>query len=91
VLQSLAGLYSGGLSDPNAAFDRGLHLLQDGHLEGKLRRDSEAFQYRGLDNLSKRQRHDLIGDYQAIDHAVAREVVDWLSGEYQFDPACLTD
>ncbi len=91
VLQSLAGLYSGGLSDLNAAFDRGLHLLQDERLEGKLRRDSESFQYRGLDNLSKRQRRDLISDYQAIDHAVAREVVDWLSGEYLFDPACLTD
>lgn len=91
VLQSLDSLYRSGPYDPDTAFDRGLQLLHEPYLEEKLRRDKDIFQYQGLDNLSQHQKQDLIADYQTIGHPVANEIVDWLSDEYLFDPACLTD
>jgi hypothetical protein len=91
VLQSLDGLYRGDSYNADAAFSRGLALLDETELEEKLRRDSNAFQHHGLEELSGRYKRDLIAGYQSIEHPVANEIVNWLAGEYQFDPACLTD
>ncbi|MEH6556803.1 MAG: beta-N-acetylglucosaminidase domain-containing protein [Oceanicoccus sp.] len=91
VLQSLDGLYRRDSYSAEAAFNRGLALLDETSLEDKLRRDSDAFQHQGLGGLSERHKRDLLAEYQSIGHPAANEVADWLAGEYQFDPACLTD
>lgn len=56
-----------------------------------LHRDSASFLTAGLDGLDESERARLTRDYRALDSPAAREVVEWLNGEYTFDPACLTD
>jgi hyaluronoglucosaminidase len=56
-----------------------------------LQRDWELFQHGGLDAVSADQGRQLVAEYGALSEPAAAEVVAWLSGEYLFDPACLTD
>jgi hypothetical protein len=56
-----------------------------------LERDAERFQRQGLDALDDATRAVLAAEYRALDEEpMAREVSEWLRGEYAFDPACLT-
>ena len=56
-----------------------------------LERDTALLQDRGLDNIEPQAVTALIEDYAATGSKAALEVIDWLRGEYAFDPACLTD
>lgn len=91
VLQSLDSLYHDRLYSPELSLDRGLGLLGRESLVARIKSDVDVFQDRGLDGLSEGQRVQLLTAYRCIDHPAAAEVADWLSGGYQFDPACLTD
>ncbi len=53
--------------------------------------DVAAFQDEGLDLLSVERREGLIDRYAGFQTPYSDELVDWLKGEYPFDPACLTD
>jgi hyaluronoglucosaminidase len=53
--------------------------------------DVAAFQEEGLDVLSVERRDLLIDRYTNFQTAQSQELIDWLRGEYPFDPACLTD
>jgi len=54
-----------------------------------LARDLRRFAGKGLDGLSRAQRLELLAEYRRFDQPHAREVVDWLQGDYRFDPSCL--
>jgi hypothetical protein len=42
--------------------------------------------------LSEEQRRHLRARYEPrIENPICREIVTWLNGGYEFDPACLTD
>jgi hyaluronoglucosaminidase len=56
-----------------------------------LVQDISAFQDEGLDLLSAKRKQWLIDRYIAFQTPHSQELVDWLKGEYPFDPACLTD
>lgn len=62
----------------------------------QLTSDLILFQQHGLNALDESQRQNKSKQYRALlcgdssDHYV-EEVIDWLNGQYQFDPACLTD
>jgi hyaluronoglucosaminidase len=53
--------------------------------------DVATFQDEGLDLLSVEKRGWLIDRYNNFQTPYSDEIVDWLRGEYPFDPACLTD
>ena len=53
--------------------------------------DIEQFQTVGLGQLKPAEKQALIDKYKQLSHPMAIEIVDWLSGCYRFDPACLTD
>ncbi len=92
VLQSLPTLYAdGGAYSPEAAWEQGLAMLEDVAFARQLARDAGRFQDAGLDQLSAAERDRLAACYAAFDHPAAREVVQWLEGQYQFDPDCLTE
>jgi hypothetical protein len=56
-----------------------------------LERDVERFQRQGLEALDDGARAALAAEYAALgEEPMAREVSEWLRGEYAFDPACLT-
>ena len=56
----------------------------------RLSRDGLAFEQRGLSGMGKQQCRQLALEYGALPGAAASEVAQWLRGEYDFDPACLT-
>ena len=60
-------------------------------LAEQLSQDINLLQERGLKNLDAQERQALNIVYQGFDSPYAQEIVAWLNGEYQFDPACLTE
>ena len=81
-LGGLAALYGGATAT--------LEELYGAELATLLRRDSERFQYQGRASFSDIERQALMEEYVRCDNPAAREVVDWLHGDYAFDPDCLT-
>jgi len=57
----------------------------------QLQADRSAFQELGLTGMGEQRCRELARRYRRLPGAAAEEVVAWLSGDYQFDPACLTD
>jgi hyaluronoglucosaminidase len=53
--------------------------------------DIVALQDEGLDLLSAERKDLLIDRYAGLQTPQSQELVDWLKGEYPFDPACLTE
>lgn len=93
-LASLPVLYRQAASyQPDKQWLQGLQQLCSAPLQQLLQRDQALFQQRGRASLSEVQNRQLQDEYQALatHQPMAAEVVAWLAGEYQFDPACLTD
>jgi hypothetical protein len=91
VLQSLSCVYR--LQDeyqPAQALQLGLAQLQNEPLARQLMADIELFQLQGLKVMSPADRNKKIEQYRSFKQLVANEVADWLEGQYQFDPDCLT-
>ncbi|HTF98310.1 MAG TPA: beta-N-acetylglucosaminidase domain-containing protein [Cellvibrio sp.] len=58
----------------------------------ELIKDIEKFQDRGLKNLTADEKIALHKKYENFpNNPFAQEIVSWLNGQYQFDPACLTE
>jgi hypothetical protein len=57
----------------------------------QLQSDRQAFKELGLSGLGAARCRELAQRYRALPGPAAREVAEWLLGEYRFDPACLTD
>jgi len=55
-----------------------------------LAEDMAVFEQRGLAAMDDDERARLTDRYSKFEHEAALEVVNWLAGEYRFDPACLT-
>lgn len=87
-LAALAASLAGRAPDLPAA----LKVLESAELARLLLRDIENFQWGGLDSLRQDRTCEVLAEeYRSLDHPAAKEVADWLMGEYVFDPACLTD
>lgn len=92
VLASLSDVYQlQGRYDERRAFENGLGLLDCESLATQLAADAELFQQQGLSGFSEQARHTKIALYKSFQHPAADEVAGWLSGDYQFDPDCLTE
>lgn len=58
----------------------------------RLLLDLDTFQNLGLDKISTNERINLISLYNKLPSTpYTKEVIDWLSGSYSFDPDCLTN
>ena len=57
-----------------------------------LLRDLALLQDKGLENFTAEEKNELLKHYTAFpNNPFCAEIIDWLNGEYAFDPACLTD
>lgn len=56
-----------------------------------LERDGRLFEQQGLSGLGVEKCELLAQEYADLPGQAAREVTQWLRGEYRFDPHCLTD
>ncbi len=92
-LQTLPMAYSQGEAYcGRTAFNAACKELCSTEMAAHLGEDLGAFQDVGLQGMDAEFRQNLIVKYQKFpDDPYAREIVAWLNGEYEFDPACLTD
>jgi hypothetical protein len=92
VLMSLKALYlSRDQYNPDKVLLEVLGSLADEKLAACIKDDVSLFQDVGLNALTDLQKKQLLVRYQSFDHIAASEIVDWLSGGFEFDAACLTD
>lgn len=90
-LTSLPEMYESGknlLSVTNNAID----ILTTPDLANALKADANLFQIQGLSNISYNEKAQLIKKYQKLTNSkFSKEIIDWLHGNYEFDPECLTN
>ena len=92
VLSTLFELYTDKAQySPADAWEKSLQGIGNDALANLLRHDASGFQSAGLDKLAEEDKRRKLAQYRAIQHPIAREVADWLAGDYAFDPNCLTD
>lgn len=91
-LASLPRAYKEGVAyDPDQAFLEIAQAFCGADFAAKLCNDLSIFQTIGLQSISPDVKLALIKKYEAFSNTqYAAEIVDWLNGEYRFDPACLT-
>lgn len=90
-LYTLSRLYQGAETDPAALLEEACSVLCPRGLGELLLENSKVLQEKGLDNFSDREKVELAKPYRIWgEHPMASEVLEWLSGNYAFDPACLT-
>ncbi len=78
--------------EPHKTFAHLCETLCGKQLGNDLLRDIAKLQDTGLRNLTGEEKTELREHYNKFpDNPYAQEIVDWLNGEYQFDPACLTE
>lgn len=77
--------------DAKSALDSALAQLQDVELARYLREDLPLFCDQGLSCLNTKAKQRLRNRYAPFNVDYCREIIDWLDGEYVFDPACLTE
>ncbi|MCP8898287.1 beta-N-acetylglucosaminidase domain-containing protein [Gilvimarinus xylanilyticus] len=91
-LPALSGLHSALKGETEAPLETTLKRLYPAGLAQQLAANADLFAHEGLGQLSEDQRELLLQAYQPFaHHGAGREVIDWLNGEYAFDPACLTE
>jgi len=88
-LPAIAGLAQ--LYRPGGASDAWLERIIGPPTWRQLQSDRGAFEELGLSGMGEDRCRELARRYLALPGSAAREVADWLLGEYRFDPACLTD
>jgi hyaluronoglucosaminidase len=78
--------------DPEGAFTQITNALCGNELARQLQKDIQQLQDRGLKQFTEEEHRDLRKTYNKFnDNPYAQEIIAWLDGEYEFDPACLTD
>jgi hypothetical protein len=76
--------------DKAASLVDSLERVCGAELGRQMQADLPLFQEQGLDHISDTLKQKLLERYSKFSSPCAREVVDWLRGEYRFDPECLT-
>ncbi len=92
-LTTLSRAYRGGQGyDPAQALIGACHQLCEPELARQLLKDLPLLQDIGLNGFTAEDQKDLQESYRPFINQsdCARELLDWLAGEYAFDPACLT-
>lgn len=78
--------------DPTKVFEKMCIALCGEKLAAELFADIDLFQDSGLKNLTAAEKKSLQKKYSDFSgNHYAQEIIDWLNGGYQFDPACLTE
>lgn len=89
-LATLPGMYNA-TSDVNSATRDTIISLCPPALASHLLNDLDIFQNEGLGSMTEEQRDEITRKYESLSSSpYTREIIDWLTGCYQFDPNCLT-
>jgi hyaluronoglucosaminidase len=91
-LKTLSDVYGlKGNYNAEQALDDALEGLCGTELGKTLGEDVGLFQDGGLDAINEVERQAMVEKYSGFQSPYANEVIDWLNGQYTFDPACLTE
>jgi len=91
ALYSLGKLYQEDGINPETILEEAFSALCPPKIGKLLLEDSVQFQDKGLDNFSETEIETLVTRYSPFqEHPMVAELLDWLKGEYAFDPQCLT-
>lgn len=90
-LFSLPRIYAEEKYEAEQIFQRACEVLCGPGLAQAIKDDSKRFQNQGLDVFTPSEKKDFLRKYSIFaPHPIALEILAWLGGEYEFDPACLT-
>jgi hyaluronoglucosaminidase len=88
-LYSLSNIYSG--TTDGDQLKLACKTLCPAPLAKAILQDADFFQHQGLTDMSANDKQNFLNKYAAFqDSPIAKEIVDWLNGNYAFDPNCLT-
>lgn len=76
---------------PEKAFERALGALCSQPVASAILKDRLLFLETGLEKMDEETRLQLRARYERFDEPAAREIVDWLDGNYNVGNECLTD
>lgn len=91
AIATMARVHRQGLEIPPKDCQVEIETLAASDLTQLLIRDAQSLADPGMEGFSKSDRALLRSQYAQCHDPMALEVVDWLDGVYEFDPACLTD
>ncbi len=88
-LFSLGNLYSKNTADHQLKF--ACETLCSAPLAKAILEDADFFQHQGLADMNENDKQNYYNKYAAFpENLMAKEIVNWLNGDYAFDPNCLT-
>ena len=80
---TLEMLYRGAVYEPDSAFHAAAEAVAGARLGQMIGEDLAAFQDRGLNEMTDKEKAALRSRYAAFDHPCAREIVLWLDGHWR--------
>ena len=90
-LYSLGKLYQEDGFNSETILEEAFNTLCPPKISTLLLEDSILFQDKGLENFSAEEFKSLMTRYSPFqEHPMVAELLDWLNGNYAFDPQCLT-
>lgn len=91
VLTVASALYNDDAEyDAGAVLNNVLGKACDQPLKQMIESDYGLFTKIGLADMADERQQQLIQHYGSLASPIARDITDWLNGEYTFDPSCLT-
>lgn len=87
----LASVFTLHGEEAEAAFEHSLDELTSDSFKAFILKNKEALLTKGLDNFSAADKESMISELKIFSDAGAKEIIDWLEGQYNVGTECLTD
>jgi len=87
----LASVFTLHGEEPSEAFVHSLEELTTEPFKNFVLKNKDAFLTKGLDNFSQDEKECLLNELKNFSDAGAKEIIDWLEGQYNVGTECLTD
>lgn len=87
----LASVFTLHGEEPSVAFEHSLEELTSPLFKEFVLKHKDTFLTKGLDNFSQEEKNQLVGELSSFPDLGAKEISDWLSGQYNVGSECLTD
>lgn len=87
----LASVFTLHGEESNFAFEHALDELVSDSFKTFVLKHKDQFLTKGLDNFTAEEKATLISELKSFHDAGAKEIIDWLEGQYNVGSECLTD
>lgn len=87
----LASVFTLNGEEPSVALEHSLEELVSDGFKTFILKNKETLLTKGLDNFSQDEKASLLSELKLFPDAGAKEIIDWLEGQYNVGTECLTD